>query len=247
MRRLKKAEYFAALILLSALTLLSCGCTLLGEWLTEAGATSVPAYETAAPASPTAAPSSIENPVFALFSDYNRLRAKAAKGLVGAAYDSEDALARTLITRLLREESMLSEVFATVGMLSRESEEAAFTGTLTGAYAGSGELLTDSTFSYRFDSGVTLSGSLEGRSVLRCDYCEGSSICHLMLFRASEGFMLRVVSGGETGVLEISAGGVRYACGASSLIKGEGTGAEFPKAEGLSYLYWVEGALSCED
>lgn len=246
MRRRRTAEYLLALVL-AALMLLSGGCVWLGEALSKASATDAPApAETEAPEW-TAAPSSIENPVFAMFSEYSKLRAKGAKGLTGAVYDSEEELPRILLLRLLNDESMLSGVFASVGMLSRDNAQAAYTGSLTGAYAGSGELLGDGSFSFDFDSGKRITGSFEGRKGFRCDLTEGGVTYHLMFFRSEEGFILRVVSGGETGILEITADGLKYACGPSSLIKGDSTGAEFPTAEGLSYLYWSAGALSCEE
>jgi hypothetical protein len=246
MRRRRTAEYLLVLAL-AALTLLSSGCVWLGEALSKASATDAPApAETEAP-SPTAAPSPLENPVFAVFSDYNRLRSQGAKGLVDAAYDSDDGLARALLMDFLREESLLSRVFVTVGMLSRESADAAFTGSFTGAYSGSGELLTNGSFSYVFDSGDTIRGTVEGRIAIRCEITDGYVSYSIVLFRSTDSIIVRVVSRGETGVYELTADGFRYARGASALIKGDNLGGEFPSAEGLSYLYWSGGVLTAEE
>ncbi|MCR5808785.1 MAG: hypothetical protein K6G56_04415 [Clostridiales bacterium] len=246
MRRGSIKKYCAAALFACCLLLL-CGCAWIGQALD-----GLTPDETEAPAATkapeiTEAPEAVlaDNPVFAFLSEFYRAYRQASNGLLDSVLESGDEKAASLYMSAMRDSALLSEVYSTIGMLSEEDGTSAFSGTFTGAYAGQGRLTFINTFSYVFDSGAEIRGSLKD-GALRFDITEGDKLTSVALVRAKTTYFVWITGGEETGAAEIRQGFYRYTRFKNSLLA-DSVETEFPKVPNAPVLMFIGGELTVSE
>lgn len=233
MRRKGIIKYAFALALSFALAAFS-GCVWLGEALS-----SLTPAETDLPlgsvlptgqAEATGAPySDTDNPVLLFINGFQRAYSSASKGLAAYAYDQAEGTAE-LVMLLMRDESRLCLVASTVGMLPERSAVGAFSGEVTGAYAGSGTLSKDGEFEFELKSGGKVKGSLSS-AILKASVSGGS----LTLYRNGTEYLLWFTDESGTGVLEVGGNKLRFVRSEKQLEHSP----VYPEAEGLAGLSYA--------
>lgn len=242
MRRSFTTKYVAAALIV-LLFGLSCGCAWVGQALdaftpaeTEAPAATKKPETTEVPAASFA-----DNPVFIFFTEFYRAYGKAANGLFDAVIEKGDATVSALYMQAMKDEAFISLVYATVGMLQETDGASAFSGTFTGAYAGAGKLTFTNSFSYVFDSGAEIRGTLKD-GALRCEYLDGDELISIMVVRANLAYYAWVMGSEETSALEIKQGSFRYSR-FDNVLLADFMETEFPTAAGVPVLSYIGGSL----
>lgn len=201
MRRFYTIKYLTAFALALALAAFS-GCVWLGEALSALtpAETDLPlgsTLPTAVPEATDAPYSDSDNPVLFFITGFQLAFAKASKGLPSFAYE-KGGETQELAMRLMRDESRLCLVAATAGMLPDRTEVGSFTGTVTGAYAGSGVLTNTGDFSFTLLKGGEIKGSLLS-AMLTAKVPDGS----LSLYRNGSEYLLWFTDGDGTSVIRV--------------------------------------------
>lgn len=226
MRTLAAKFRFIALIL--CLSCMLCGCTSLGEKLTSlnAGQSEDP---TDAPYEYTAEPSSTpfdvgdENPVFTLCSGFFRLFQKLSDGIITSAYGSSDDVLSKLCVSFMEDEAIPARLYSAVGMLGRsDSASDEFSGSVTGVFPGEGSIKSDGTFSFEFENGSMLEGSIEDGTLIDCSLNEDGAKTRLTLSMSGGVYTAWVERNGMTGVMELKDEGITYLRFKSSLWESSG-------------------------
>ena len=209
MRRKSTIKYLLAL--LTAITMVSlCGCVWLGEALgaltpaeTDEGLGTEAA--SAAPTEAAANASEGDNPVLVFVTDFMRAFSAASNGLADYAYEQGGEKAE-LAMLLMRDESKAALVASTVGMLGDRSALGAFSGTVTGAYSGNGNLSKEGEFTFTLDSGGTVKGSF-AKNALTAAVPGGK----LSLYKVNGEYLLWFTDGEGTGIISMLGRKLRYA------------------------------------
>ena len=225
----------------------SFGCTWIGDALQNAGKKQDHSSESGLDRSPsptsfaTSAPSG-ENPVSAVFYNYFRIYDECTGGLIDAVYDSEDPFAAQLIMELMLDEADISSIYATVGMLPQDDDGSAYSGSITGALAGSGRVSGNGDIVYSFDSGNTIIGSVRG-GLINCRLTKKAETVSITFSKAANVFTAWTERGGMARVLEVGSSGLRYARFETSLLKNADR-TEFPDIESAAMMTYKDGELS---
>ena len=219
------------------------GCVWIGEGLSaltpDSGETDAPAEDYSHARETEGAAPVADNPVFAFLTGFSVCFQHASSGLHEAVFDSGDASVSRLYTELKRDEAATALIRATVGLLAEGDERGSLSGTFSGAYAGAGEIKLRSAFSYRFDSGDEITGTLaEGKS-LHASLTKGNDLIEITIVHSGADYTLTVIRGGEAGLLELSRSALKYARVPESGVSGSEDGIP----DGVPTLEYSEGAL----
>lgn len=242
--RASALKLITALVLTAAL-IFSCGCAWIGEALENAG--SKPAASDANSAANTPQAQSTEasligeNPVFAVYYNFFKTYDGCTGGLIDAVYDSPDMTAVRLLMQLMRSEADISLVYATVGLLAQNDDGYGFSGSFSGAFAGSGTITPEGDFTYSFDSGNTIKGRVENGAV-ECELKYKSEVVKLYFTGNDNGFIAWTERNGVSSVLEIGASLLRFTSFESKKLK-DADRSVFPEIEGAALLTYSEGVL----
>ncbi|MBO4847739.1 MAG: hypothetical protein J5586_01115 [Clostridia bacterium] len=242
----KKAYCFIALLAAAACML--SGCARISGAIKDAGTKTTDAPLLEPTLSPTDEPLPTEktNPVFIFLTGFISEYGRASAGLLDSVFMSGDAELTGLYAALAGDEALVSRLFVTVGMLTQDEGRSTFSGTFTGAYAGSGQLRHMNSFSYAFDNGDELVGTLTSGTDLKCAYTADGETIIMTVALTESGYVMRVERGGMLGCAEIAPDGLRYERFAAKDAP-DGDMHVFPEVAGTSILTYSGGAAALSE
>lgn len=227
---------------------LSVGCDRVKGKLDGIVTTPSPApTEAAATEAPTPRPASFSgNEVFEMLTRFFAEYGSAADGLIEAVYSSGDPAIMSECFLLLHDEAYVARIFASVGMLVFDDESSYCSGTVTGAYAGSGYMLPDGDFEYDFEQGGSLSGTVTDGRRIEAYFKNGEGGVTVKVNRLSDGFIFLVEDGGVTGICEVRERYLCYGRFPTAQVFDVGDSG-FPDIAGVGILIYSDGAVSISE
>lgn len=240
-----KIRTIALLLAVIIVSFASSGCDRINEKLDGIVPTDSPApTEAAATSAPSPVPAVYPgNEVFGMLNRFFEVYGSAADGMVEAVYSLGDRAIMSECFLLLHDEAYVARLFASVGMLVFDEESSYCSGTVTGAYAGSGYMLPGGDFEYDFEAGGSVSGSITDGRRIEAYFKEGVKGVTIKVNRLGEGFLFLVGDGGVTGICEVRDGYLCYGRFPTSQIFDIGDGG-FPDIAGVEKLIYSGGAVS---
>lgn len=232
------------MLLLSALLLASAGCKRSGGDPVDV----IPSDAFLPTSVPTDAPTpepayTSGNDVFDMLTKFFREYTPAASGIIEAVYASGDRAIISECFMLLRDETYVARLYASVGMLAYNEESFRCSGSVSGAYGGSGSVLPDGEFEYEFESGGSVSGSITDKSRIEAVFSIGGGSVTVTVNMLDEGFVFFVRSGSFTGICEVRDGYIRYGRFPSAQVFDLGDGG-FPDIADAEIFIYSDGSVS---
>ena len=177
------------------------GCAWLGDLLHDASEPGVDPRATEPPMTESASPTDAgdgANPVFTFFIGFLNAYRRLGANMLTEALSSDDEEVMRAYMRLADDMALLTECYATVGMLPSASDTPApFSGTLEGAYPGSGEIDRGGAFVFELADGGRIEGSVKNGMLIS-------------FRRESRSGASEIAEGRSVRFLELTRDGLRY-------------------------------------
>lgn len=202
---------------------------------------------TASAEAPTPDPAvSTGNEVFDMLTRFFAEYGAASSGIIEAVYASGDRALMTECFQMLDDEAYVALVFGSVGMLAFDEQTYYCSGTVSGAYAGSGYMLPGGEFEYDFESGGSVSGFVTDARHIEAYFKNGDQGVTVTVSRFGDGYVFLVKSGSFTGICEVRSGYLRYGRFPSSQVFDVGNDG-FPDIAEANILIYADGAVSISE
>ena len=190
------------------------GCAWLGDLLHDASEPGVDPRATEPSMTESASPTDAgdgANPVFTFFIGFLNAYRRLGANMLTEALSSDDEEVMRAYMRLADDMALLTECYATVGMLPSASDTPApFSGTLEGAYPGSGEIDRGGAFVFELADGGRIEGSVKDGMLISFRRESRSGASDIVIARSGRGYTARSAEGRSVRFLELTRDGLRY-------------------------------------
>lgn len=244
MRRALKTA--SALLLLCAFAALAAGCAWLGDLLYDAKEAGEDASATEPAETDGSAPAPKNdgaNPVFTFCMGFLSVYRRVGSGMLSEVLSSGDEALMRYYMLLSDDMALLDECLATVGMLPAGTDTPApFSGTLEGAYSGSGEIDRHGRFTFECSGGARITGSIEDGLLLSFRRVSHGKAAEAVISRSGRGYTARIAEGSSVRFIELTRDGLRYTETEDASGKSASGEPFFPESGGTPVFSYSNGA-----